>query len=136
MADIIPFDRREGSLWLDGKLVPWRDAKIHVLTHGLHYASSVFEGERLYDGRIYKLEEHTRRLFVSAEILGMKIPYTEEEINKATLEAVAAQGFTDAYVRPVVWRGSEQMSVAAPNATTTSPSRCGPGRPISIPSRS
>jgi branched-chain amino acid aminotransferase len=116
MADIIPFDRREGSLWLDGKLVPWADAKIHVLTHGLHYASSVFEGERLYNGRIYKLEEHTHRLFVSAEILGMKIPYTEDEINKATLEAVAAQSFTDAYVRPVVWRGSEQMSVAAPNA--------------------
>ncbi|HWA89048.1 MAG TPA: branched-chain amino acid aminotransferase [Rhizomicrobium sp.] len=113
MADIIPFDRREGSLWLDGKLVPWKDAQIHVLTHGLHYASSVFEGERLYNGRVYKLEEHTHRLFVSAEILGMKIPYTEEEINKATLEAVAAQGFTDAYVRPVVWRGSEQMSVAA-----------------------
>jgi branched-chain amino acid aminotransferase len=113
MADIIPFDRREGSLWLDGKLVPWADAKIHVLTHGLHYASSVFEGERLYSGRIYKLEEHTRRLFVSAGILGMKIPYTEDEINKATLEAVAVQGFTDAYVRPVVWRGSEQMSVAA-----------------------
>ena len=116
MADIIPFDRREGSLWLDGKLVPWADAKIHVLTHGLHYASSVFEGERLYNGRVYKLEEHTARLFESARILGMKIPYTEEEIGKATLEAVAAQGFTDAYVRPVVWRGSEQMSVAAPNA--------------------
>ncbi len=116
MADIIPFDRREGSLWLDGKLVPWADAKIHVLTHGLHYASSVFEGERLYNGRVYKLEEHTARLFESARILGMKIPYTEEEISKATLEAVAAQGFTDAYVRPVVWRGSEQMSVAAPNA--------------------
>src|ERR1700761_3122573 len=113
MADIIPFDQREGSLWFDGKLVPWTDAKIHVLTHGLHYASSVFEGERLYNGRIYKLEEHTHRLFVSAGILGMKIPYTEDEINKATLEAVAAQGFTDAYVRPVVWRGSEQMSVAA-----------------------
>ena len=116
MADIIPFDRREGSLWFDGKLVPWTDARIHVLTHGLHYASSVFEGERLYNGRVYKLEEHTARLFESARILGMKIPYTEDEINKATLEAVAAQGFTDAYIRPVVWRGSEQMSVAAPNA--------------------
>jgi branched-chain amino acid aminotransferase len=117
MADIIPFDRREGSLWFDGKLVPWSDAKIHVLTHGLHYASSVFEGERLYEGRVYKLAEHTARLFESARILGMKIPYTEDEINAATLEAIAAQGFTDAYIRPVVWRGSEQMSVAAPNAT-------------------
>ena len=116
MADIIPFDRREGSLWFDGRLVPWAEAKIHVLTHGLHYASSVFEGERLYSGRVYKLEEHTHRLFVSAEILGMKIPYTEEDLNRATLEAVAAQNFTDAYVRPVVWRGSEQMSVAAPNS--------------------
>ena len=116
MADIIPFDQRDGSLWFDGKLVPWRDAKIHVLTHGLHYASSVFEGERLYNGRIYKLEEHTARLFESARILDMKIPHTEDQINKATLEAVAAQGFTDAYVRPVVYRGSEQMSVAAAKA--------------------
>jgi branched-chain amino acid aminotransferase len=116
MADIIPFDRREGSLWFDGKLVPWADARIHVLTHGLHYASSVFEGERLYNGRVYKLEEHTARLFESARILGMTIPYTQDEISRATLEAVAAQGFTDAYIRPVVWRGSEQMSVAAPNS--------------------
>jgi branched-chain amino acid aminotransferase len=88
-----------------------------VLTHGLHYGSCVFEGERLYSGRIYKLEEHTARLFESARILGMEIPYTEDEINKATLAAVEVQGFTDAYIRPVVWRGSEQMSVAAPNST-------------------
>jgi branched-chain amino acid aminotransferase len=118
MADVIPFDRREGSLWFDGKLVPWADAKIHVLTHGLHYASSVFEGERLYNGRIYKLEEHTARLFESARILGMEIPYTEDEINAATIEAARVQGFSDAYLRPVVWRGSEQMSVAAPNSKT------------------
>jgi branched-chain amino acid aminotransferase len=117
MADIIPFDRREGSLWMDGKLVPWADAKIHILTHGLHYGSCVFEGERLYEGRVYKLAEHTSRLFESARILGMTIPYTEEEINRATLDAIAVQGFTDAYIRPVAWRGSEQMSVAAPNAT-------------------
>ena len=116
MADIIPFDERDGALWFDGKLVPWKDAKIHVLTHGLHYASSVFEGERLYNGRIYKLEEHTARLFESARILDMEIPFTEDEINKATLEAVAAQGFTDAYIRPVVYRGSEMMSVAAPKS--------------------
>jgi branched-chain amino acid aminotransferase len=112
MADVLPFDNRDGSLWFDGKLVPWRDAKIHVLTHGLHYASSVFEGERMYSGRIYKLEEHTARLFKSAEILDMKIPYTQQQINDASYEAVNALGLKDAYVRPVVWRGSEQMSVA------------------------
>jgi branched-chain amino acid aminotransferase len=108
----VPFDDRDGSLWLDGKLVPWRDAKVHVLTHGLHYASSVFEGERMYNGRIYKLAEHTARLFESARILDMKIPFTEKEISNASTQACEAMGFKDAYVRPVVWRGSEQMSVA------------------------
>jgi len=117
MADIIPFDQRDGALWFDGKLVPWRDAKIHVLTHGLHYASCVFEGERLYNGRIYKLAEHTARLFESARILGMKIPYTEAEIDKACYAAAESQGIVDGYVRPVVWRGSEQMAVAAPGST-------------------
>jgi branched-chain amino acid aminotransferase len=116
MADIIPFDQRDGQLWFDGRLVPWKEAKVHVLTHGLHYASSVFEGERLYSGRVYKLAEHTARLFESARILGMKIPYTEEEIARATVEAAAVQGFSDAYVRPVVFRGSEMMSVAAPRS--------------------
>ncbi|MBI1328415.1 MAG: branched-chain amino acid aminotransferase [Alphaproteobacteria bacterium] len=110
---VIPFDDRDGSLWYDGKLMPWRDAKTHVLTHGLHYASCVFEGQRLYNGRIYKLEEHTRRLFKSAEILGMKIPYTEDEINRANYEAAEAQGIQDGYVRPVVFRGSEMMAVSA-----------------------
>jgi len=117
MADIIPFDQRDGALWFDGKLVPWREAKIHVLTHGLHYASCVFEGERLYNGRIYKLAEHTARLFESARILGMKIPYTEAEIDKACYAAAESQGIVDGYVRPVVWRGSEQMAVAAPGST-------------------
>jgi len=112
VTDVIPFDKREGSLWLDGKFIPWSDAKIHVLTHGLHYASSVFEGERMYSGRIYKLEEHTARLFKSAQILDMTIPFSEKEINDASIRACEIQGFTDAYVRPVVWRGSEQMSVA------------------------
>jgi branched-chain amino acid aminotransferase len=116
MAAIIPFDQREGSLWYDGKLVPWREAKTHVLTHGLHYASSVFEGERMYDGRIYKLEEHTHRLFESARILDMKIPFTEDEINRATITAAETQKFKNAYLRPVVFRGSEMMSVAAPQA--------------------
>jgi branched-chain amino acid aminotransferase len=118
MADVIPFDDRDGSLWYDGKLVPWRDAKTHVLTHGLHYASCVFEGERIYNGRIYKLQEHTERLFKSAEILGMKIPYTVDEINKACIEACAAQNIVDGYVRPVAFRGSEMMAVAA-QATKT-----------------
>jgi branched-chain amino acid aminotransferase len=116
MTEIIPFDKRDGFIWFDGRLVPWREADVHVLTHGLHYASSVFEGERVYSGRIYKLAEHTARLFESARILDMEIPYTEEEINRACNEAAKAQGFQDAYVRPVVFRGSEQMSVAAPKA--------------------
>ena len=112
VTDVLPFDKREGSLWFDGKFMPWADTKIHVLTHGLHYASSVFEGERMYSGRIYKLEEHTARLFRSAEILDMKIPFSQKEINDASTKACEVQGFKDAYVRPVVWRGSEQMSVA------------------------
>ena len=111
MADVIPFDDRDGSLWYDGKLVPWREAKTHVLTHGLHYASCVFEGERLYYGRIYKLKEHTERLFESARILGMTIPYTEKEINAACMDAAA--GYVDGYVRPVAFRGSEMMAVSA-----------------------
>jgi branched-chain amino acid aminotransferase len=112
------YDDRDGSIWLDGKMVPWRDANTHVLTHGLHYASSCFEGERVYAGRIYKLEEHTSRLFESARILGMKIPFSEDEINRASIAAAETQGITDGYVRPVVYRGSEQMSVAAPNSKT------------------
>ena len=86
VTDVLPFDKREGSLWFDGKMVPWADAKIHVLTHGLHYASSVFEGERMYSGRIYKLEEHTARLFKSAEILDMTIPFSQKEINDASTD--------------------------------------------------
>ncbi len=115
---IIPFDDRDGWIWMDGHFVPWRDAKVHVLTHGLHYGSCVFEGERLYNGKIFKLTEHTRRLFRSAEILEMEIPYTVEEIDAACVETVARMGFTDAYVRPVAWRGPEQMGVAA-QATKT-----------------
>ena len=116
---VIPFDDRDGSLWYDGKLVPWRDAKTHVLTHGLHYASSVFEGERFYSGRIYKLEEHTARLFESARILGMEIPYTEDEISAACIRGRRARkDIEDGYVRPVVFRGSEMMAVAAQNTKT------------------
>jgi branched-chain amino acid aminotransferase len=117
MADVIPFDQRDGSLWYDGKLVPWKDAKTHVLTHGLHYGSCVFEGERIYGGTIYKLREHTERLFFSAEQLGMKIPYTVEQINQACIDAAAAQGITDGYIRPVAFRGSEMMAVSAQSTT-------------------
>jgi len=118
MADVIPFDQRDGSLWFDGGLVPWKQAKTHVLTHGLHYASCVFEGERMYSGRIYKLKEHTARLFKSAEILGIKMPYGEDEISKACIEACEVQGYSDAYVRPVVYRGSEMMAVSAQQTRT------------------
>jgi branched-chain amino acid aminotransferase len=109
MAEIIPFDQRDGSLWLDGKIVPWRDAKTHVMTHGLHFASCVFEGERMYAGRIYKLDEHTKRLFHSAEILGITIPYTEDEISRACYQAAEAQSIVDGYVRPVVFRAADTM---------------------------
>lgn len=111
------FDDRDGFVWFNGKLVPWRDAKIHVLTHALHYASSVFEGERAYGGKVFKLEEHTDRLFFSAKALDMKIPFTPQEINDATYETLKANNIADAYVRPVVWRGSEMMGVGAQKAS-------------------
>jgi branched-chain amino acid aminotransferase len=117
MAEIIPFDQRDGVIWYDGKLVPWREAKTHVLTHGLHYGSSVFEGQRIYGGTIYKLKEHTDRLFMSAETLGMKIPYTTDQINAACIEICKANGIADGYIRPVAFRGSEMMAVSAQNAT-------------------
>ncbi len=109
----IPFDDRDGSIWMNGGLRPWRDANIHVLSHALHYASCVFEGERVYAGEIFKLREHTERLIESARILGFRIPYTADEIDAACKETVAAQGFKDGYVRPVAWRGSEMMGVSA-----------------------
>ncbi len=110
---LIPFDDRDGSIWLDGALVPWRDAKIHVLTHGLHYASCVFEGMRVYSGRIFRLREHVERLFRSARILDFEIPYSEDAIQQACRDVVRAQGISDAYVRPLAWRGSEVMGVTA-----------------------
>jgi branched-chain amino acid aminotransferase len=110
---MLPFDQREGVIWFNGEFVPWADAKIHVLTHALHYASAVFEGERAYGGEIFKLTEHTQRLFDSAAMLDMKIPYTAAEIDEACREALARQGFADAYVRPIAWRGSEMMGVSA-----------------------
>jgi branched-chain amino acid aminotransferase len=101
---------------MNGEFVPWKDAKIHVLSHGLHYASAVFEGERAYGGSIFKLTEHTQRLFESAEILDMKIPFTVAEIDAACRETLTRQGYSDAYVRPIAWRGSEMMGVAAQNS--------------------
>ena len=108
-----PFDDRDGVIWFDGKMVPWRDAKIHVLTHGLHYASSVFEGERIYGGRIFKLREHSQRLIDSARILGFNLPWSLEQIEEASVATVRASGIRDGYVRPIAWRGPEQMGVSA-----------------------
>jgi branched-chain amino acid aminotransferase len=113
----VPFDQLEGQIWMNGEFIPWKDAKIHVLTHGLHYASAVFEGERAYGGRVFKLTEHNRRLHDSAEIMGFKIPYTVAELDAATIELLKRQGFADAYVRPIAWRGSEMMGVSAQNNT-------------------
>lgn len=109
----VPFDQLDGHIWFNGEFVKWEDAKVHVLTHGLHYASSVFEGERAYNGKIFKLREHTERLFYSAETLGFEIPYTIEEIDNACNETVKKQGLSDAYIRPIAWRGSEMMGVSA-----------------------
>lgn len=111
--NIVPFDEREGVIWFNGKLVPWREATVHLLNHGLHYGSCVFEGERVYGGRIFKLREHSERLFASARGLGFEIPYSLAEIEKATLDVVAEQKIVDGYVRPVAWRGSEMMAVSA-----------------------
>ena len=111
----VPFDQMDGQIWFNGEFVDWKDAKVHVLTHGLHYASAVFEGERAYGGRIFKLTEHNQRLHASAEILGFKIPYSVEELDAATIELLKRQGFSEAYARPIAWRGSEMMGVSAQN---------------------
>ncbi|WP_445679876.1 branched-chain amino acid aminotransferase [Radicibacter daui] len=108
-----PFDDRDGFIWMDGALIPWRDARCHVLTHALHYASSVFEGERVYGGNVFKLSEHSQRLETSADILGFKLPFSVAEIDAATNAVVKANNIVDGYVRPVAWRGSELMGVAA-----------------------
>ena len=110
---LIPFDDRDGFIWLDGKLIPWRDAKVHALTHALHYASAVFEGERAYSGVVFKSREHSERLKKSAEILDFEIPYMAEEIDRAKAETLKANNLTDGYLRPLAWRGSEMMGVAA-----------------------
>jgi len=111
--ETIPYDKRSGKLWFNGTEVEWQDAKIHVLSHGLHYASCVFEGERVYDGEIFKLEEHTKRLFYSAKRMSIDVPYTEKEINEACKKIVNIQKVQNGYVRPVIWRGSEMMAISA-----------------------
>jgi branched-chain amino acid aminotransferase len=115
MAEQRTFDDRDGWIWLDGKLVPWREAEIHVLTHGLHYASSVFEGQRAYNGVIFKLTEHSQRLRRSAELLGFELPWSVQQIDDACNEVLKASGLSDAYMRPVAWRGSENMGVTPKN---------------------
>ena len=110
---LVPMDDRDGWIWLDGQFVPWREAKVHVLTHGLHYASAVFEGERMYGGEIFKLTEHTERLFRSAEVLDFQIPFTVAQIEEACKQTCERNGLDDCYIRPIAWRGSESISVSA-----------------------
>jgi branched-chain amino acid aminotransferase len=112
-----PFDDRDGFIWFNGELKPWREAKLHLLTHSLHYAGAVFEGQRAYGGTVFKLTEHSERLRRSADRLGFEIPWTVEEINAACDQVLAANKLSDAYLRPIAWRGSEQFGVSAPRAT-------------------
>jgi branched-chain amino acid aminotransferase len=114
---IIPFDQRDGVIWMDGEIVNWRDAKVHVLTHGLHYGSCVFEGERAYGGEIFKSRAHTERLHASAQLMDFVIPFSVDEIEAAKRKVVSMNGGGDQYVRPVAWRGSEMMAVSAQNNT-------------------
>lgn len=113
----VPMDQREGWIWFDGELKPWAESTVHVLTHGLHYGSCVFEGQRAYGGEVFKLREHTARLLKSGEILDFEIPFTADEIDAACREVLAKNNLVDAYMRPVAWRGSEEMGVAANNNT-------------------
>jgi len=114
----IPFDQRDGFIWIDGEMKKWKESKVHVLSHGLHYASAVFEGERMYNGKIFKSREHSERLHKSAEILGMKVPYSVDEIEKIKYEVCKANDLQDCYVRVLAWRGGEQMGVAARKTKT------------------
>jgi branched-chain amino acid aminotransferase len=113
MADTAPYHDRDGFIWFDGKLAPWREANVHVLTHALHYASAVFEGERAYGGGIFELTKHSQRLYEGAQTLDFTIPYSVAEIDQACRDTVKANNLTDCYVRPIAWRGSEQMGVSA-----------------------
>ena len=114
---MLSFDQREGFIWFDGAPKPWRNCRIHVLTHGLHYASAVFEGERAYEGHVFRARDHGRRMALSAEIMGMTLPFEAAELDEAVLETLAANGLRDAYIRRIAWRGSEQLGVSAARAT-------------------
>ena len=109
----LPFDKRSGKIWFNNELVEWQDARVHVISHGMHYASLVFEGLRVYNKKIFKLEDHTKRLFHSAKRLDIQVPYSETELNEATLKLVDEQQIQNGYIRPFVWRGSEMMGVSA-----------------------
>ena len=113
----LPFDQRDGFIWMNGNLVAWKEATLHVLSHGLHYASCVFEGERAYGGRIFKSAEHSERFRTSAELLDFEIPYSVAELDKAKQLVVDKNNLPNCYVRPIAWRGSETMAVAAQNST-------------------
>jgi branched-chain amino acid aminotransferase len=113
MSDLIPFDQRDGFIWQDGKFVEWKEAKVHVLNHGLHYASCVFEGERIYNRKIFKFNEHSTRLHASAKMIGFDIPYSVEELNEAKKAIAEIQNITDGYMRAFAWRGSEKMAISA-----------------------
>ena len=110
------FENREGWIWMDGSFISWKDAKSHIINQGLHYASAVFEGERAYNGKIFKSKEHTERLFKSAEIMGIEIPFSHDEINKAKNDLLQKMNLKNCYVRPIVWRGSNQMGLSTSNA--------------------
>lgn len=114
---IIPFDDRDGHIWMNGAFVPWREATTHVLTHGLHYGSAVFEGERVYNGRIFKMKEHGERLVRSAQILGFDLPYSADRLDEAAMQTVEKQGVVNGYVRRIAWRGSEMMAISAQHNT-------------------
>ena len=115
---IVPFDSRDGLIWINGSYVEWKNAQHHILSHGLHYGSCVFEGLRIYEGKIFRLIEHTQRLFKSAEILDLEIPYKFNEIIEITEEITRKQNVKNGYIRPVVWRGSEMMAISAKKAST------------------
>lgn len=110
---LLPYDDRDGFIWFDGKMVPWRDAKVHFLSHVLHYGSGVFEGERAYNGKVFKLTEHSQRLLDGCKIMDMNLPYTLEQINDACREVIKVNNIHEGYLRPLAWRGSEQMGVSA-----------------------
>ena len=112
---MIPYDKRSGKIWYNNELVDWQEVKLHVLSHGLHYGSCVFEGLRVYNGEIFKLEEHTDRFFYSAKRMDIKIPYSKDELNQATKKIVSVQNVQNGYIRPFAWRGSEMMAVSAQN---------------------